>query len=168
MTMNGVMMPCVSAGSNQSGASDTCTPHAICPSGAAVAGVVTSAITASRARAATRNWRIVSLLIGTGLGMRTRARKVGSLSVMLRGCQPGRPVWTPRALSPAGASPAGGRILATMLQPDVEAITPEALARVQLDGMRRTLARVARNPAWARRLGDVQAGDVKRVDEWRQ
>jgi phenylacetate-CoA ligase len=55
-----------------------------------------------------------------------------------------------------------------MLQPDVEAITPEALAHVQLDGMRRTLARVARNPAWARRLGGVQAGDVKRVDEWRQ
>jgi phenylacetate-CoA ligase len=55
-----------------------------------------------------------------------------------------------------------------VFQPDVEAIDPEALARVQLDGMRRTLARVVRNPAWARRLRDVQAGDVKRVDDWRR
>ena len=55
-----------------------------------------------------------------------------------------------------------------MLQPHVEAIDPEALARLQLDGMRRTLARVARNPAWTRRLGGAQAGDVKRVDDWRR
>jgi phenylacetate-CoA ligase len=55
-----------------------------------------------------------------------------------------------------------------MFQPDVEAIEADALARVQLDGMRRTLARVARNPAWARRLGGAQAGDVKRPDDWRR
>jgi phenylacetate-CoA ligase len=55
-----------------------------------------------------------------------------------------------------------------MLQPDVEAIAPEALAHLQLDGMRRTLARVARNPAWARRLGGAQAGDIKGVDDWRR
>jgi phenylacetate-CoA ligase len=54
-----------------------------------------------------------------------------------------------------------------MLQPDVDAIDPESLARLQLEGMRRTLARVARNPAWARRLAGVQAGDVRRVDDWR-
>ena len=29
MTMNGVMIPCVSAGSNQIGASETCTAHVI-------------------------------------------------------------------------------------------------------------------------------------------
>ncbi|HEU4367285.1 MAG TPA: phenylacetate--CoA ligase [Methylomirabilota bacterium] len=55
-----------------------------------------------------------------------------------------------------------------MFQPDMEAIDPDALARLQLDGLRRTLARVARNPAWARRLGGAQAGDVKRVDDWRR
>jgi phenylacetate-CoA ligase len=55
-----------------------------------------------------------------------------------------------------------------VFQPDVEAIDPDALARVQLEGMRRTLARVARNPAWARRLGGVQTGDIKRPDDWRR
>ena len=55
-----------------------------------------------------------------------------------------------------------------MFQPDVEAIEPEALASLQLDGMRRTLARVARNATWARRLGGAQAGDVKRVDDWQR
>jgi phenylacetate-CoA ligase len=55
-----------------------------------------------------------------------------------------------------------------MFQPDVEAIHPEALARLQLEGMRRTLARVGRHPAWARRLGGADAGDVKRPDDWRR
>src|SRR6516162_8820933 len=31
--MNGVMIPEISAGSNQTGASDTCTAHVSCPSG---------------------------------------------------------------------------------------------------------------------------------------
>jgi phenylacetate-coenzyme A ligase PaaK-like adenylate-forming protein len=53
-----------------------------------------------------------------------------------------------------------------MLQPDLEALDREALARVQLEGMRRTLARVLRNPAWRRRLGDVEVGDLRRVDDW--
>jgi phenylacetate-CoA ligase len=55
-----------------------------------------------------------------------------------------------------------------MFQPDVEAIEPEALARLQVERMRRTLARVARNPAWARRLGGAQAGDVKQIEDWRR
>src|SRR5262245_20058875 len=38
MSMNGVMIPGVSAGSNQVGASDTWTPQVICPSGAAATG----------------------------------------------------------------------------------------------------------------------------------
>ena len=33
--MYGVMMPCVSAGSNQVGASETCMPQVSCPCGAA-------------------------------------------------------------------------------------------------------------------------------------
>jgi phenylacetate-CoA ligase len=59
-------------------------------------------------------------------------------------------------------------ILDAMFQPDVEAIDREALVRLQHEGMRRTLARVARHPAWARRLGGVQAGDLKGVDDWQR
>ena len=53
-----------------------------------------------------------------------------------------------------------------MLQPDLEALDREALARLQLEGMRRTLARVLRNPAWRHRLGDVEVGDLRSVDDW--
>lgn len=53
-----------------------------------------------------------------------------------------------------------------MLQPDLEAIDPEALARLQLERMRLTLARVCANPAWVRRLGDVRADDLRHVDDW--
>ena len=53
-----------------------------------------------------------------------------------------------------------------MLQPDLEAIDPEALARLQLERMRLTLARVRANPAWVRRLGDVRADDLRHVDDW--
>jgi hypothetical protein len=48
-----------------------------------------------------------------------------------------------------------------MLQPDLEALDRDALARLQLERMRLTLARVLDNPAWARRLGGVQAGDLR-------
>ena len=56
MTMNGVMMPSVSAGSNHVGASEMCTPHVIWPSGAAQAGAATTsrATTAIRTQAARR------------------------------------------------------------------------------------------------------------------
>jgi phenylacetate-CoA ligase len=53
-----------------------------------------------------------------------------------------------------------------MLQPDVEAIDREALARLQLERMRRTLARARTNPTWARRLGDARPEDLKHVDDW--
>jgi phenylacetate-CoA ligase len=53
-----------------------------------------------------------------------------------------------------------------MLQPDLEALDREALARLQLEGMRRTLARVLGNPAWKRRLDGVQVGDLGSVDDW--
>jgi phenylacetate-CoA ligase len=53
-----------------------------------------------------------------------------------------------------------------MLQPDLEALDREALARLQLEGMRRTLARVLRNPAWRQRLGGVEVGDLRSVDDW--
>ena len=55
-----------------------------------------------------------------------------------------------------------------MLQPEVETLDREALARLQLDGMRRTLARVRANPAWVRRLDGAEAGDVRSVDDWRR
>src|SRR4030095_11990387 len=39
-----------------------------------------------------------------------------------------------------------------MFQRELEALDPEALARLQLERMRQTLARVAANPAWSPRL----------------
>jgi phenylacetate-CoA ligase len=53
-----------------------------------------------------------------------------------------------------------------MFQPDLEALDREALARLQVERMRATLARVLANPAWARRLGDVRPGDVKTIEDW--
>src|SRR4029453_3594107 len=53
-----------------------------------------------------------------------------------------------------------------MFQPELEALDPEALARLQLERMRQTLARVAANPAWSRRLGGVRAEDLARSDDW--
>src|SRR5262249_38763442 len=43
---------------------------------------------------------------------------------------------------------------------------PQALARLQLDRMRQTLARVAGNAAWARRLGGARPEDLKRLEDW--
>src|SRR5215470_6278345 len=48
--MNGVPMPGVSAGSNQVGASVTCTPHVICPSGPAAPGAASMKSAATRTR----------------------------------------------------------------------------------------------------------------------
>lgn len=53
-----------------------------------------------------------------------------------------------------------------MYQPDREALDREALDRLVVDGMRATLGRVARNAAYARRLGNVRAGDIVRVEDW--
>ena len=53
-----------------------------------------------------------------------------------------------------------------MFQPELETLDPEALAHLQIQRMRATLARCLTNPAWRRRLGSVRAEDVKRVDDW--
>src|SRR5438094_537424 len=55
-----------------------------------------------------------------------------------------------------------------MFQPELEALDRDALARMQLDRMRATLARVRANPAWARRLGDARPEDLKHADDWRR
>lgn len=53
-----------------------------------------------------------------------------------------------------------------MFQPELETLDREALARLQLERMRATLARCLTNPAWRRRLGRVRPEDVKQVDDW--
>src|SRR5204863_5650455 len=53
-----------------------------------------------------------------------------------------------------------------MLQPELEALDREALARLQLERMRATLARCAASAGWRRHLGDVRPDDVKRVEDW--
>src|SRR5438874_3439053 len=53
-----------------------------------------------------------------------------------------------------------------MFQPELESLDREALAPVQLERMRATLARCRSNAAWRRRLGDVRPEDVKRVEDW--
>ena len=58
--------------------------------------------------------------------------------------------------------------LGPMFQPELETIEPEALARLQVERMRHTLARVLANPAWARRLGDVRPEDIRHTDHWRR
>jgi phenylacetate-CoA ligase len=55
-----------------------------------------------------------------------------------------------------------------MLQPDVEALDREPLARLQLERLRRTLVRVLGNPAWRARLGDVGADDIEHLEDWRR
>src|SRR5205807_2607130 len=53
-----------------------------------------------------------------------------------------------------------------MFQPELESLDREALARLQLERMRATLARCLRNAAWRRRLGDARPDDVKRTEDW--
>src|SRR5213593_280313 len=53
-----------------------------------------------------------------------------------------------------------------MLQPELEALDREPLARLQLERMRATLARCRTSAAWRRRLGDVRPDDVKRPEDW--
>ena len=54
-----------------------------------------------------------------------------------------------------------------MLQPDLEGLDREPLARLQLERLRRTLARVLDNPAWRARLGAVAPDDVGALEHWR-
>src|SRR2546425_2877407 len=53
-----------------------------------------------------------------------------------------------------------------MFQPELEALDRERLTTLQLERMRATLARCARNPAWQRRLGGARAGDLNTVEDW--
>jgi phenylacetate-CoA ligase len=55
-----------------------------------------------------------------------------------------------------------------MFQPELEALDREALARLQLQRMRLTLARALANPEWARRLGGVRPEDLTRIEDWRR
>jgi len=49
-----------------------------------------------------------------------------------------------------------------------ETLPREELERLVLERMRATLARVAENPAWVRRLGGVRPEDVKCIEDWRR
>ncbi len=53
-----------------------------------------------------------------------------------------------------------------MWRPDREALPREDLERLQLHGMRATLARVLSHAAYARRFGDVRPPDMVRPAEW--
>jgi phenylacetate-CoA ligase len=53
-----------------------------------------------------------------------------------------------------------------MFQPEIETLEREALARLQLERMQHTLARVLANPAWARRLPGLRPDDVATPADW--
>jgi phenylacetate-CoA ligase len=55
-----------------------------------------------------------------------------------------------------------------MWQPELEALERESLERVVVERMRATLARVLKEPAWARRLAGVDPGDIVRIEDWRK
>ena len=58
--------------------------------------------------------------------------------------------------------------VATIFQPELETIERDRLERLTLARMRATLARVAENPAWSRRLESAKPGDLRRVEDWRR
>ena len=53
-----------------------------------------------------------------------------------------------------------------MSQPPAESLPREELERQTLEGMRWTLGRVLVNPAWRRRLGGAEPGDIRAVADW--
>jgi len=53
-----------------------------------------------------------------------------------------------------------------MWRPDREGLPREPLERLQLEGMRATLARVLSHPVYARRFGDVRPPDIVRPAQW--
>jgi phenylacetate-CoA ligase len=55
-----------------------------------------------------------------------------------------------------------------MWQPELEAIDPGRLQRLQLERMRATLGRLRRHPAWSARLGDIRPEDVKAIEDWQR
>ena len=55
---------------------------------------------------------------------------------------------------------------APMWEPELESLERDALTTLQLDRARASLARVLRQPAWAKRLGGVRAGDIRTLEDW--
>jgi phenylacetate-CoA ligase len=55
-----------------------------------------------------------------------------------------------------------------MFQPQQETLERDVLARLTLERMRATLARVGANAAWGRRLGAVGSDELKTLDDWRR
>jgi phenylacetate-CoA ligase len=55
---------------------------------------------------------------------------------------------------------------AAMWEPEAEARPREALERETVEGMRRTLGHALINPAWRRRLGSVEPGDIRSAADW--
>ncbi len=55
-----------------------------------------------------------------------------------------------------------------MYQPELETLPRERLERLALERLRETLRRARRNPAYARRLGDVGPEDLARLEDWRR
>jgi len=53
-----------------------------------------------------------------------------------------------------------------MSQPPAESLPREELERQTLEGMRWTLGHVLANPAWRRRLGGAEPGDIRAVADW--
>jgi phenylacetate-CoA ligase len=53
-----------------------------------------------------------------------------------------------------------------MFQRELESLDGARLRALQLERMRATLARVRRNPAWARRLGGAGPDDIRTPDDW--
>src|SRR5438094_6299026 len=91
MIMNGVMIPGVSAGSNQVGASEMWTPQVICPSGAARDGVGVSHVTAERSVAsAARTHRFSN---GADRLMVTSSSRVASFGTSAQGKGTGSREW---------------------------------------------------------------------------
>jgi phenylacetate-CoA ligase len=55
---------------------------------------------------------------------------------------------------------------APMFQPVLESLEREALTALQVERGRASLARVLRQPAWARRLDGTRAGDIRTLEDW--
>lgn len=55
-----------------------------------------------------------------------------------------------------------------MFQPEHETLDRDGLARLQLERLRATLARVRGNAAWTVRLGDARPDDLKSLGDWRR
>src|SRR5258705_2191624 len=55
-----------------------------------------------------------------------------------------------------------------MWQPDLEALDRDSLEGIVVERMRETLARVLTEPAWARRLPDVDPQDIVGIEDWRK